>query len=513
MATKAGKNRYLWHGQANLSKTLLNLKTAAIELGIREQIQDIQRSKAYTTDIYQSCTESSFTPNIQNQALYEALKEDKSLGAMCQKFVMLFLVSLENGVINLDIAAKVLITNSTPNSNLDVSCTNVRSSFKTKVRRLYDISNVLSAIGLIEKVDLYNSAIRKPVFKYTGPVIDLMDFDTETPIRDSAEHSIVGMITPTKNNLRVNKRKSFTSRYVTTSRRLFNTASASVANRHERRKRKLFGIDESARSHSFSSLDVTNKTPERLDDSILQVAEIELKRLKSSETSTPESSAKLFPRYNSDSCISGQLSSGVYGNERERAAEETCDAFVTPSASHANLFHSNLTISCDKASLVAKRNLVNEYMDSAANVDENVAGALTRDTAEDRKADSSQTRNSQANHATPSSSKPTLKFLTVSALKTIPARIVNRIAPNSAAIAKGETPGDPAKTASPKFISLSNFNMKKLIPIKRIPISSPVFVSKDTIEAIKFGNSLQLVPLMNQSTVESQEKANLASNG
>jgi hypothetical protein len=53
----------------------------------------------------------------------------------------------------------------------------IQSRYKTKVRRLYDIANVLSAIGLIEKVDLYNCIIRKPIFRYTGPSIDCINFD------------------------------------------------------------------------------------------------------------------------------------------------------------------------------------------------------------------------------------------------------------------------------------------------------------------------------------------------
>lgn len=77
---------------------------------------------------------------------------------------------LQNGVINLDIAAKVLINEQ--DNSLDTKSSTAQSRFKTKVRRLYDIANVLSAIGLIEKVDLYNCAIRKPIFKYTGPVVD-----------------------------------------------------------------------------------------------------------------------------------------------------------------------------------------------------------------------------------------------------------------------------------------------------------------------------------------------------
>lgn len=102
MATKAGKNRYLWHGQNNLISTLKKFKSLAIKLGLREQIHEIQRiNKAYTGDY---CDDFSTTSN-DNCTIYDdvddelcgdaAIKEDKSLGAMCQKFVMLFLISLK----------------------------------------------------------------------------------------------------------------------------------------------------------------------------------------------------------------------------------------------------------------------------------------------------------------------------------------------------------------------------------------------------------------------------------
>lgn len=54
---------------------------------------------------------------------------------------------------------------------------NVGSRIKTKVRRLYDIANVLTAIGLIKKIYMYDRTIRKPVFKYVGPDVECVEFD------------------------------------------------------------------------------------------------------------------------------------------------------------------------------------------------------------------------------------------------------------------------------------------------------------------------------------------------
>lgn len=39
-----------------------------------------------------------------------------------------------------------------------------------KVRRLYDIANVLTSLGLIKKVHVREERGRKPAFKWLGPV-------------------------------------------------------------------------------------------------------------------------------------------------------------------------------------------------------------------------------------------------------------------------------------------------------------------------------------------------------
>lgn len=56
--------------------------------------------------------------------------------------------------------------------------TDVHLSFSliAKVRRLYDIANVLTSLGLIKKVHVTEERGRKPAFKWIGPV----DFKTES---------------------------------------------------------------------------------------------------------------------------------------------------------------------------------------------------------------------------------------------------------------------------------------------------------------------------------------------
>ncbi len=117
-------------------------------------------------------------------------RKDKSLRIMSQKFVMLFLVS-KTQTVTLDAAAKILIEESQDSSShskykskkvqKNVPCiTNPISSVSSKlninpvsaakVRRLYDIANVLTSLGLIKKVHVREERGRKPAFKWLGPV-------------------------------------------------------------------------------------------------------------------------------------------------------------------------------------------------------------------------------------------------------------------------------------------------------------------------------------------------------
>ncbi|KAH0557869.1 transcription factor E2F8-like [Cotesia glomerata] len=312
MASKAGKNRYLWHGQSNLTATLVRLKSTAIRLGLREQIQEIQKNfLAYTNDNDDSCNElmMSLEEPIDEETYYSdtAIKEDKSLGAMCQKFVMLFLVSMKNGVINLEIAAKVLILDNADNQTEMMGDTGSRSRFKTKVRRLYDIANVLTAIGLIKKIYLFDRALKKPIFKYFGPDVESTEsFDTDTPV-SKIHSSSIGMSTPDK-CLTPHSYHSYaatSANFGTSKMFIKNCYSTPTIDKRKLRKRKLFDADTASfsRTNSLPNLDNKSRSLERLDDSILRVAEMELEKLNSSEESKPKACTKLLTRYKSDSCI------------------------------------------------------------------------------------------------------------------------------------------------------------------------------------------------------------------
>ena len=78
----------------------------------------------------------------------------KSLGHFCQQFIRLFVTWKD--VLSLEEAAKQISVGEVYDEKL----------LKTKIRRLYDIANVLQSIGLIHKTQMSNS--RKPAFKWVG---------------------------------------------------------------------------------------------------------------------------------------------------------------------------------------------------------------------------------------------------------------------------------------------------------------------------------------------------------
>ncbi|NXF06852.1 E2F7 factor, partial [Smithornis capensis] len=169
LVSRVAKNQYCWHGRHNLSQTLKMLQEAGeLQYGelmtFQHKEQDLEyksgEQKKETIPDSQDRPLLDFSEPDCNSASANSRK-DKSLRIMSQKFVMLFLVS-KTKIVTLDIAAKILIE--------ETQDTVDHSKFKTKVRRLYDIANVLTSLGLIKKVHVTEERGRKPAFKWIGPV-------------------------------------------------------------------------------------------------------------------------------------------------------------------------------------------------------------------------------------------------------------------------------------------------------------------------------------------------------
>ncbi|KAK5616742.1 hypothetical protein CRENBAI_024219 [Crenichthys baileyi] len=151
---RIAKNSYIWYGRQRLWTTLEELQRKGREQGYHLQM-DLP-AKAMRTG--QGREEDGGEGDSGNAG---GNRKDKSLRIMSQKFVMLFLVS-KTQTVTLDAAAKVLIEESRDSSS--------HSKYKTKVRRLYDIANVLTSLELIKKVHVREERARKPAFKWLGPV-------------------------------------------------------------------------------------------------------------------------------------------------------------------------------------------------------------------------------------------------------------------------------------------------------------------------------------------------------
>ncbi|XP_069831585.1 transcription factor E2F7 [Dendropsophus ebraccatus] len=171
LVSRVAKNQYCWHGQHNLKETLRNLQQEGERQKYGVHIAYFQHKDLCTEQRKDSIASqpalSLEFSDVDCPSASASSRKDKSLRIMSQKFVMLFLVSTTR-IITLEIAAKILIEESQDISD--------HSKFKTKVRRLYDIANVLTSLGLIKKVHVTEERGRKPAFKWIGP----FDFRTES---------------------------------------------------------------------------------------------------------------------------------------------------------------------------------------------------------------------------------------------------------------------------------------------------------------------------------------------
>ncbi|XP_023264483.1 transcription factor E2F7 isoform X1 [Seriola lalandi dorsalis] len=154
MVGRIAKNSYTWYGRQQLDATL-------------EELQRRGRQQGYHLQMDLAAEAREAGPGREDDGgegdagIAGGNRKDKSLRIMSQKFVMLFLVS-KTQTVTLDAAAKILIEESQDSSS--------HSKYKTKVRRLYDIANVLTSLCLIKKVHVREERGRKPAFKWLGPV-------------------------------------------------------------------------------------------------------------------------------------------------------------------------------------------------------------------------------------------------------------------------------------------------------------------------------------------------------
>jgi len=138
--SRKAKNLYSWRGLSQISIALQN---------IQEKCEEIKKCAQF---------ENKFWEVNLNQIDYTLsrykFERVKSLGFLCEAFVCLFI--LWKPIIGLEEAAKKI-------SKILLN----DSQLKTKVRRLYDIANVLCVLKIVKKTLLKTG---KPAFQWCGRV-------------------------------------------------------------------------------------------------------------------------------------------------------------------------------------------------------------------------------------------------------------------------------------------------------------------------------------------------------
>ena len=147
VVSRKAKNRYIWYGVTRLPQALQRQYMLGPPENDKSSDDDDESDKE---------GDAPKAPALPVPSKRTSRRE-KSLGVLSQKFVRLFLHA-QCGVVSLESAARRLMDESSIDEN----------RLKTKIRRLYDIANILCSLNLIEKTHLADGS-RKPAFKWKYP--------------------------------------------------------------------------------------------------------------------------------------------------------------------------------------------------------------------------------------------------------------------------------------------------------------------------------------------------------
>lgn len=149
---RKAKNKYTWLGLVRLRETLTSLRNHGTCLPKTDPPR-LRHTNSARASIGPSAKEKA--PSVFSDADLSVRKE-RSLGILAQKFLTMFLDG-PSQVVLLDEAAHHLVLSESGDEKKQ----------KTKVRRLYDIANILCSLHLIEKVSVFERG-RKSAFRWIG---------------------------------------------------------------------------------------------------------------------------------------------------------------------------------------------------------------------------------------------------------------------------------------------------------------------------------------------------------
>ncbi|MPC26329.1 Transcription factor E2F7 [Portunus trituberculatus] len=170
MAARVQKNMYQWVGNMYLEETLGGLKSIALKLNLKAQVEALHSSEGKRSFKVPKWTKTNW--NVDGEEKVETRRE-KSLGILCQKFLMLLLVSPAPFLLSLDDALKMLMGNTCEDGE----------RLRTRGRRLYDIANVLTSLGLVQRIPLAKG------FRYIGPQVEAIPSEDDNGPR--LRHSLL----------------------------------------------------------------------------------------------------------------------------------------------------------------------------------------------------------------------------------------------------------------------------------------------------------------------------------
>lgn len=174
MAVKVCKDKYYWYGNQKLPGLLSQLKAFALLNKFDEQVRDFIKNHQQQSIVAFSEKEPVVNGALKITTGNQTVFEENRIGVLCQKFIMLFLVNEENWPLNLNVISKLVLTKDIQD--------------KTGMRRLYDVANVLEALGIVKKCS--NHEFKKPAFMYCGPRIEATDhFEPDKVFNEYSIHN------------------------------------------------------------------------------------------------------------------------------------------------------------------------------------------------------------------------------------------------------------------------------------------------------------------------------------
>lgn len=152
VVTRVKKNTYRWHGLEGLHAFFANMQKVALA----------ERSSASTAAAVAAATGEASTMSTATG------HKSKGMAMICKKLLEMYLVTGRTEI-GLAEAAEEVLGALSPAEEADPE--NRAKVMKTKVRRMYDIANVLATLGILTKENVGSTSVsNKPSFRWVYPV-------------------------------------------------------------------------------------------------------------------------------------------------------------------------------------------------------------------------------------------------------------------------------------------------------------------------------------------------------